>query len=74
MGLGVESAKTLTKILNKSKDISELICSRNSIGDQGIKALLPFLIKSQSLVHLDLTSNEIGHEGGSLLFEALSLN
>ena len=75
-GLGIESAKTVAKLLAytfKGK-YRHLDLSCNKFGDYGAGALAWLLERDASLTSLDLRSIGLGGEGGELLFHALRNN
>lgn len=74
MNLGVQAAKVIARIVEKSSTICKVVIPRNQIGDEGAKILANMLIKSRQIVALDVSSNEITTQGGNAIIHALTYN
>ncbi len=59
MGLGIESAKALGKMLSYNEHFCRLILEKNCLGNMGAAIIGEALKKNNSIVHLDLSSNDI---------------
>lgn len=74
LGIGVESAKCISKILANSIYFAYTNLSKNKLEDFGCLYLAKNILKCLSLVHLDLSSNGLTCEGSTELLKILSYN
>ena len=71
--LGIESSKIIGNIVERGGN-SQLILSRNRLGDSGLSLLSRSVAKSNELVYLDISNNSLTFRGIQALFHHLKQN
>ena len=73
-GLGFESAKVISRILQNSTEFSYINLGKNVLGDKGCEEIMRGIHKNSCIVHVNFSSNEITYNGIESISEFFNRN